>query len=348
MIGLLFPTAVLLAAGLTTLVSISKELFLFQFLWATLGAVLVVIFLFVDWRSFFNQRWLVWGLYAVSIVLLIAVYFIGPVVRNVRGWLLLGPFRFQPVELVKIALILLYAQYFSRRHLSIARVRHILTSFIYFAIPAGLVILQPDFGSALILFGLWFGFIIVSGLRRRRLILLLILFVISGFFVWNWGLENYQRERIIDTFYPERDVLGINYSVSQSKIAIGSAGTFGKGYGQGSQTQLGFLTEPATDFIFAAFVEEWGYLGGIIVICAFLALIWNILKVGSVADRNFERFICIGTAIAFSFQFFLNVGSATGIFPVVGVTFPFVSYGGSSLLTSFLLLSIINSIAIRS
>ena len=140
----------------------------------------------------------------------------------------------------------------------------------------------------------------------------------------------------------------MNYSVAQSKIAIGSAGLWGKGYGQGSQTQLGFLPEPANDFIFSAFVEEWGWVFGIALIAAFFALIASILKVGYRAERNVEKLICLGAAILFAWQFFLNIGSATGMFPVVGVTFPFVSYGGSSLLTSLFLLAIIHAIEVRS
>jgi rod shape determining protein RodA len=138
--------------------------------------------------------------------------------------------------------------------------------------------------------------------------------------------------------------LGINYSVSQSKIAIGSAGLWGKGYGQGMQTQLGFLSEPSEDFIFAALIEEWGVIGGLVIVAAFLFLIFQILRIGSLADENFEKFVCLGAAMMFGVQFLLNTGSATGLLPVVGVTFPFVSYGGSSMIVDFFMLSIVNSI----
>jgi rod shape determining protein RodA len=209
-------------------------------------------------------------------------------------------------------------------------------------------VLQPDYGSALILISLWWGFLLVSGLPLRRLMLGILVFAVCGMLLWGFGLKAYQRDRIVGLFYPERDVLGINYSTTQSKIAIGSAGFFGKGYGQGSQTQLGFLTQPADDFILAALIEEWGWGAGMFLLGIFFFLMLQILKIGMHAERNTEKFICLGTAIVFGVQFLLNTGSTTGLLPVVGVTFPFVSYGGSSLLTSLLLLAIINAIAVRS
>lgn len=284
----------------------------------------------------------------VSVLLLILVYFKGPLINETRSWLVFGPFNFQPVELAKISLILILARFFSRRHIAIARWKHIFTSFIFFAIPGSLVALQPDFGSGLVLFGIWIGFLLVSGLPPKRIIVATVIFIIVGFALWHMVLKDYQKERIIGVFSPDKNALSINYSVNQSKIAIGSAGFFGRGYGQGTQTQLGFLTEPSTDFIFAALVEEWGWIVGFLAIASFLAIILWILRTGSVADLNFEKFICLGAAIAFVWQFFLNIGSVLGISPVIGVTFPFLSYGGSSLLTSFFLIAIINAIARRS
>ena len=140
----------------------------------------------------------------------------------------------------------------------------------------------------------------------------------------------------------------VNYSAAQARIAIGSAGFLGKGYGQGTQTQLGFLSEPSEDFILAGIIEEWGVLGGFVVIGAFSFLIFQILAIGSLADENFEKFICLGAAMMLSVQFFLNAGSTTGLIPIVGVTFPFLSYGGSSMLTDFFLVAVINSIRKRS
>jgi len=343
--NLFIPAGFLVISSLIVMSSISSSIFFLQFLWVLLGVLIVLFFLFVEWRSLFNYRWFIPGLYAVVIILLALVYFRGPLINQARSWIVLGPLTLQPVELAKISLILIYAQYFSRRHLSIARWRNIFISFVYFIVPVGLVALQPDLGSALILFGIWFGFLLVSGLPLKRVTVTILIFLIAGFLMWSFVLQNYQRQRIVGLFYPEENILTINYSVYQSKIAVGSAGWLGKGYGQGTQTQLGFLTEPETDFVLAALIEEWGWLAGLLVVGAFLALIFRILRIASFADRNFDKFICLGAAISLSWQFFLNIGSTLGLSPVIGVPLPFLSYGGSSLLTSFFLLAIINSIA---
>lgn len=348
MFSIFLPLGILLASSLVVLSSISTTLFFTQLVWIGLGAILVALFLFIDWRSIFNYRWLLTALYVVVILLLIYVLVAGPTIRNIKGWIQVGSFTFQPTELAKVALIFLYAQYFSRRHLSVGRWRTIFGSFAIFLVPALLAILEPDLGATLILFGVWFGFLLVSGLPPRRIVVAVAAFAVMAVFLWFFGLQNYQRARITGFLYPERDTLGINYSTNQAKIAIGSAGLLGKGYGQGSQTQLGFLSEPSEDFILAAFIEEWGLVGGAVVIGAFLALLIGIVRVGAFADKNFEKFLCIGTVIILTLQFLFNAGSTTGLLPVVGVTFPFFSYGGSSLLVNFLLLSIINAIRVRS
>ena len=344
MIALFLPVGILVLAGLTMLSAISTHLLLLQTTWIFLGIGVVLFFYAVDWRLMLTYRWVIGGLYIFVLLILAITYFKAPVIRNTRSWLELGPFNFQPVELAKIVLVLLYANYFSRRHLSIARVKHIITSFLFFIVPAGLTALQPDLGSATILFGIWFSFLLLSGLPWRKVAVALLVFLAISIVMWFYFLEDYQRERIIGVFYPERDSLGINYSVIQSKIAIGSGGFWGKGYGQGTQTQLGFLTEPTNDFILAAVVEEWGLFGGFFIIAVFCALIFQIIKIGYNAERNFEKFICLGVAVVFGLQFVLNVGSTVGLTPVVGVTFPFLSYGGSSILANFFLLSLINAV----
>jgi rod shape determining protein RodA len=296
----------------------------------------------------FNSSWVIWGIYILAFLLIVFAYARGPVIRNTRSWIALGPITLQPVELMKIALIFLYANYFSRRHLAVARWQNIITSFFFFALPAAIAVRLPDLGSALIFFGIWFGFLLLSGLPLRRVLAALAIFAIAAGVIWVYVFRDYHRARIIGFLYPQQNVLGVNYSAAQSKIAIGSAGFFGKGYGQGTQTQLGFLSEPSEDFILAGIIEEWGVLGGVVLMAAFFFLIMRILMIGSLADENFEKFICLGAAMMFSVQFLLNAGSATGLTPVVGVTFPFVSYGGSSMLADFFLVAIVNSICKRS
>lgn len=345
---LFVPLGLLLLGGFLTISSVSGHLALLQLAWCGLGAAIFAFFLFFDWRTVFNYRWVIPAVYGIGVLLLVYVTFFGPVVRQTRSWLVLGPVNFQPVELMKIALILLYASYFSRRHVGVARWSTIAISFALFVVPAGLVALQPDLGSGFILATIWFGFLLFAGLPLRRITLALLVFAVVGVYGWSHILKDYQRQRIMNVFYPERNVLGLNYSVTQSKIAIGSAGLWGKGYRQGTQTQLGFLTEPSSDFVLAAFIEEWGVAGGLLLLAAFVFLELWIIRVGIVADRNFETFVCVGVASMFAMQFLVNVGSTLGLMPVVGLTFPFVSYGGSSLVANFVLVAIVNSIRTRS
>ncbi len=348
MLALFIPVAVLLAASLIILSAISFHFFVFQIVWIILGICLVVGSFFVDIRAIFNAQWVVWGLYAFALALMVLALIASPVIRNTHSWLVLGPFSLQPVELMKVALILLFANYFSRRHMAIARWKNIFTSFIFFVLPAAIAVKLPDLGSAVIFFGIWFGFLLLLGLPWRRVVVAIAVIVLAAGLVWTYVLKDYHRARILGFLYPSENALGINYSVTQSKIAIGSAGLWGQGYGQGTQTQLGFLSEPSEDFIFSAFIEEWGVVGGIVIVAAFLLLIFQILRIGMLADENFEKFICLGAAMMLGVQFLLNTGSATGLTPVIGVTFPFLSYGGSSMLANFFTLAMVNSIRKRS
>jgi rod shape determining protein RodA len=348
MLALFLPLGILVVSGLVVLSAISLHFFYLQLIWVGVGVGLVMLFLYVDWRTVFSSRWVTWGLYVFILLLLVFVYLKGPVIRNTRSWIVLGPFTLQPVEFMKIALIFLYANYFSRRHLAVARWKNILITFVLFALPAAIAVRLPDLGSALIFFSIWFGFLLLSGLPLKRFLVAVLVFALAAGLIWTYVLRDYHRARIVGFLYPQSNALGINYSATQAKIAIGSAGFFGKGYGQGTETQLGFLSEPTEDFILAALVEEWGMLGGIIVLAAFFFLILQILKIGALADENFEKFICLGAAMMLGVQFLLNAGSTTGILPVVGVTFPFLSYGGSSMFADFFLIAIINSIRKRS
>ena len=348
MLALFIPLGILIFSGLVLLSAISAHFFVLQLIWVVIGIGLVIFFSYFDWRAVFSARWIVWVIYIVALLLILGAYLFGPTIRNTKSWLVLGPITIQPVELMKVALIFMFAAYFSRRHLAIARWRNILTSFVFFAIPAAIAVRLPDLGSAVIFFAIWFGFLLLSGLPPRRVVLTLVVFVLAAGFVWTYVLKDYHRARITGFLYPQQNVLGINYSTAQARIAIGSAGFFGKGYGQGTETQLGFLSEPTEDFIFAAIIEEWGIFGGLVVLIAFFFFIVQILRIGALADENFEKFICLGVAIMFCVQFFLNAGSATGLLPVVGVTFPFVSYGGSSMLADSFLVAIVTSIARRS
>jgi len=192
------------------------------------------------------------------------------------------------------------------------------------------------------------SFLLMSGVNKKRFLIGIVFAVIILILLWLYFLAPYQKERIMVFISPEVDPLGASYNIIQSKIAIGSAGFWGRGFGSGTQARLGFLPEAHTDFLFAAFVEEWGLVGGIILILTYLALIFKITVIGLNLRRNDLKFIVLGTGLVFLVHFFINIGSNIGMVPVIGIGLPFLSYGGSSLLTSSVLISIIERIKIES
>ncbi|MBI4034149.1 MAG: FtsW/RodA/SpoVE family cell cycle protein [Candidatus Brennerbacteria bacterium] len=345
---LLGGIAVLAAASLLSLYSLDITLFSRQVVWWSLAAIVIVGGSRLDWRGIIGQDYFRKGLYWLSVLLLVVVNLQSETIRGVKSWLAFGSLEFQPAELSKLALILLLAGFFSRRYVAAWLGKNIALSFFYAALPAALVAVQPDLGSAAVIVAIWVGFLLTSGVNKKRLLVGLVIAVLVGALLWVFFLKPYQRERVVGFLNPSSDQLGINYNVVQSKIAIGSAGLWGKGFGSGSQTQLGFLPEAGTDFLFAAFVEEWGIFGGLVVVLAFLLILYRITRIGMRAGNNDSKFIVLGLALVLAVQFFLNIGSNLGLLPITGINFPFLSYGGSSLLTLSVLVSIIQKIKIES
>ena len=343
-----FSILLLSLASLAIIRSISENLFWQQLLWFAVSFIVIIVFSSVDWRSFVNYRWFIWGIYGASVLLLIITFFLAPTIRQSKSWLVIGPVQFQTSEFAKVALIAALASFFMKQHVGIAHFSVLVKSFVFFLIPAGLILLQPDLGTVIILLGLWLGFLLVSGLRWRHIFIGFMILALLSAFGWFYFLKDYQKSRVVALFNADYDPLGVNYSVIQSKIAIGSAGFWGTGFHQGTQAQLGFLPESSTDFILAAFIEEWGLLGGMLVIFLFILLVFRIIRVGWLSENNFARLFCLGTAIMFLIQFIINTGSTAGLLPVIGVTFPFFSYGGSSILINAVLVSVVQSISARS
>ena len=288
------------------------------------------------------------GFYWLCIGLLIVSNLQSGTVRGTKSWIHLGGIQFEPAELMKLALVFLLAGFFSRRHLAAWQNKNIFISFFYALIPAVLIAIHPDFGSAAVIVGIWLGFLLMGGVNYKKLIIGVAIALAIGVLLWSFFLKNYQKERLTAFLFPQNDPLGINYNVIQSKIAIGSAGFLGKGFKMGTQTQLGFLPEVQSDFLFAAFVEEWGLFGGFLVLLTFFTVVLRIIRAGLKARGNEFRFISLGAGLIFTIHFFINTGSNLGLLPVAGITFPFLSYGGSSLLTSSILVSIIQHINLES
>ncbi|MCL4406450.1 MAG: rod shape-determining protein RodA [Patescibacteria group bacterium] len=335
----------LLAFGLLALASSTQFLIWRQLIWVAVGAAIIFSTSFINFKRLMSYRWVIVVIYLLGISLLLLNLVIGSEAHGNKSWINIGSFKFQASEFAKIGLIVILAKFFSRSHIGIKRFGVIFTSFLYLLLPVFLILLQPDLGTALIFCGIWAGFLFVSGLPKKYVAVALPALILCGLIVWGVGLKDYQRNRIVGLLKPDVDPLGVNYNAIQSKIAIGSAGWFGKGFGQGAQVRLGFLPAAQTDFVYAAFTEEWGLVGATALILAFLWMVWRILVVGTKSHGNFDKFVCIGSALLFVFQFAINIGSTVGFLPVIGVGLPFVSYGGSSLLTSFILIGIIQNIA---
>ena len=335
----------LILAGILALASSGGEMFTRQLVWLIPSILALVCLPQLNLRAALSYRWIIYGPYVLLLVVLPLTYFVAPEISGTRSWIQLGGFQVQPSEFMKAALILLFSNFFAVRHVAIARTGVILQSFAYFLAPAALVLLQPDLGTTLILFGIWFGYLLLSEIRFRHLLTAIFILAVVGVISWNFALADYQRARVAALFSTEVDPLGVNYSVIQSKIAIGSGGVYGKGFGQGTQVHLGFLPAAHTDFVFSTFVEEWGLLGGLVLIGAFIYLVLRLLHLGRQANNNFARFVALGVALTLMIHLTINLGSATGLLPVIGVGLPFVSYGGSNLLTMSLLVGIVQGIA---
>ncbi len=334
---------ILISAGLLSLFSSSADFFHKQIYWIILALALFVFLVFVDLRSFFSHRSVVRGIYVLMVIILIFALLFAPRIKGNRSWIVFGPFQFQPSEFAKVVLIIALAYFFSKSHVGIGRWKIVLNSFFYFALLGIIVAALPDMGSAFVLFALWFGFVLVSGMPFKKIVISSLVFIFIFVLMWSFIFKPYQKERILGVLLPQSDPLGANYHAIQSKIAIGSGGIFGQGFRQGTQVQLGFLPEAQTDFIFAAIAEEGGLLAMIILLGAFGWLVLRIIKMASMIEGNFDKFLCLGTAILFLSQFVLNVGSNLGVLPIVGVTFPFVSYGGSSLIANTILVGMMQS-----
>jgi rod shape determining protein RodA len=345
---LISSSLILVVIGLVLIysISLSKGDFLDfkkQIIFFGISFILMIILSFFDWRAIKENSYFILILYSLCILLLLGLFFFAPEIRGVRSWYKIGNISFDPIGISTIVLIILLAKYFSMRHIEMYRLPHILLSGFYVLIPFLLIARQPDLGSALILVALWIGILIISGIKLRHFLILIMCGILVLSLSWVFFLKQYQKDRIVSFLAPQVEPLGINWSQSQSRIAIGSGGVFGKGLGQGSQTQNGFLSEPHTDFIFSAIAEEFGLIGVAVVLSLFIILIWRIMKIAISAGSNFPRLFAFGFAIVLFSQMFIHVGMNLGILPVIGLPLPLVSYGGSSLIIIFIGLGLIQS-----
>jgi len=342
---LFLSTLPLLVAGLITMKTFglgaeSDYHFSRQIIWILVSFAIFFVFSLIDWR-FIKKGEILMFFYGIAIAVLIALFFIGNDIRGASSWIAFSSFSLEPSDFLKLIIVLILAKYFSRRHIEIANIRHIIISGIYVLIPAVLIFFQPDFGSALVLFLIWLGMILVSGISKKHLLLVFLIIVLVSAVSWFLVLKPYQKERILTFLNPLKDIQGAGYNAFQSMIAVGSGEILGKGIGFGTQSRLEFLPEHQTDFIFAAFAEEWGLVGALFVFIFFGIVIWRILKNAFLGQSNFESLFGIGLAIFLMAHFTIHVGMNLGLLPITGIGLPFLSYGGSNLVTIFVGLGIL-------
>ncbi len=336
------PALALALLGLVTMSSFTGQdpFFVRQAIWILMGVGVFFAASTVNWR-FLRRSGVAAGIFIALLVPLALLLVLGHATLGAKSWFNLGVAAFQPAEFIALALIVLLAKYFSRRHTEIRNIRHIFISGAYAAVVFVLVALQPDFGGSIIIFLMWLGMVFVSGISLRHLaaVFLVGLTVFAG--LWLFGFREYQKERILTFIHPLADVQGAGYNAYQSTVAVGSGELFGKGIGYGTQSKLRFLPEYQTDFIFAAFAEEWGLIGVCIIFALYGILFWRIISVASRGATNFETLFALGVLFYFLAHFTLHVGINMGLLPVTGTTIPFMSYGGSHLIVEFLALGML-------
>jgi len=315
-----------------------------QVAWIVVGLAAMLLAMAVDYKILVTYAL---SLYVGLLAVLTALLVFARLVAGTKSWITLGGFRGQPSELGKIILILVLARFFSEHRSKTLSTRETLLSLGLAGPPILLIALQPDLGTALTCAPIVIGAFILAGLRRRAVVIFLVASLALGIGSWNFALKDYQKKRLTTLFNPGQDVRGAGYQILQSKIAIGSGGLAGKGFKKGSQSQLRFLPARHTDFIFSVVGEEFGFAGVFAVLAVYFLLFARLfLAVAHARDRA-GVYIVFLAALLLAFQFFINILMIIGLFPVTGVPLPFVSYGGSSLLSSFIAVGLVLNVKMR-
>jgi rod shape determining protein RodA len=315
-----------------------------QMIWIVVGVVIFCVCATADMRFIRRTPVLLAG-YGISLVLLSTLLVLGHATMGAKSWFSLGGVAFQPADLAKIVTIGVLAKYFSRRHVEIGDLGHIVVSGLYVLGIAVLVLLQPDLGTAIIIVSVWFGLILVSGIPLRNLAVVFVAGIVVATGLWFYGLKEYQRARVMTLINPAADIRGTGYNAYQATVAAGSGQIWGKGIGYGTQSKLRFLPEYQTDFIFAAYAEEWGFAGIILLLGLYSLLLFQLLIISRKSATNFDALFTLGVLILFLAHIGFHAGINLGILPVTGTTIPFMSSGGSHIALEFGALGIVASLA---
>lgn len=329
------------ATSSTTLTLARKQIY-----WVVVGMAVFLLVAAVDYRVLNRSAYL---LYIIGVIALVIVLIVGRNVNGAQRWLLgVGGFGGQPSEIMKVLMIIALAKYLHDDPVVEGRsLKHMAIPFAVVGLPVVLILRQPDLGTAMLIFLLFLSVMLLTKLKLRSIITLFLVAVALLPITWAYLLKDYQKQRIYTFINPLDDPTGAGWHARQSLYAIGSGGISGKGFMKGTQNQFHFLPERWTDFPFAVFAEEWGFLGSIFLVAIYLFIILYAVKLASEARDRFGAVLCVGTASLFFWHTVLNLGMVTGLIPVVGITLPMISYGGSSTLTMFCAAGLLMNVSIR-
>ena len=347
--GLIIPAILLVCFGLAAIYSVAlgqgKGEFLNfekQLIWLGVGLVVMIVLANFDYHRLRRFGWL---FYVIGIILLILVLTpLGSVIKGSKGWFNLGFFSFQPVELMKIILIAVLSGVCSMYARTAHKLRQLFFIGLIVLLPLGLVLLQPDFGSGMVLFCIWLTSFLLVAKKKWHILVVIGLIVATIAMSWLFVFKPYQKDRIATFLDPSLDPSRRGYNVNQSIIAVGAGRFMGRGLGFGSQSQLKFIPESQTDFIFAVIAEEWGFVGMFFIIGFYTIIFWRLYKIATTAQDDFGMFFTLLISALIFVHVFINIGMCIGLLPVTGISLPFVSYGGSFLVTMLVLMGVVLSI----
>ena len=348
---LLVCVMLLLCVGLSVLYSLSLagipgesaglSVFWRQLIFVAVGFATMFFFTFFNFRNLRSQST---PIYFATLILLALVLILGRNVRGHTGWIGIGPFTLQPVEFTKLTIIIFLASFISQKKMELEETGRLFASLVLIGIAVSLVMMQRDLGSTMVLVGIWLGMTLVSGISGKKILIMVAAGAIVCFAGW-FHLQQYQKDRILNLVSPSAsDTQGSGYNVIQAEIAVGSGGFVGMGIGHGSQAQLNFLPEKHTDFMFASIAEELGLAGSLFVIGLFLMMFYRMYVIAKNAPDNFGYLVTVGVMLMIFIQVLVNIGMNMGVMPVTGIPLPFLSYGGSSLITVMASIGILNNI----
>jgi rod shape determining protein RodA len=349
---LFVTTAAIAVVGVVNLYSATsaagpavRDVYIQQVYWLTLGAGVAVLVAAVDYRHFERYGWIAYG---VGVAMLVLVFLLAREIRGSQRWIPIGSFSLQPSELMKLFFIVAMAKYLHNDPRTEGRtLKDLVIPGLILSLPLLLILAQPDLGTALILVFVFVTIMFLTHMKLRSLVTLVITLAVSAPMAWQYLLKPYQRERVTSFLEPEKDILGTGWHAYQAKVAIGSGGLSGKGFLQGTQNQNKFLPDQHSDFPFPVWAEEQGFVGSVLLIALYLMLVLWGLKIASEAKDRFGAVVAVGVSALIFWHTVINLGMVCGLLPVVGITLPLFSYGGSSVLTIMTGIGLLMNVSMR-